>query len=359
MYLFIQSPKRFNFSLTEEFKRRQEEIKAQEEKDRKKKEEEEEEEEKEKEDASKEETNGQTDESHVSGGDTNTLSQKLEKTHIQGEDDGQIEGTNRGAQKSDQESRAENRSPRDGTGAAAGDVKKASWGKNKGKKSRKGKKKAANSTAGVVPGCEKNRAESRTEEKSRAESITGEPKEDNVEVDDIQVELSGENVHIVDDLTDLKAQGDRETSGTTEGVTGTEVGQKKCPFSGVTSGCGGLVPGRVREQDSVDSSDSFDEKVEKGQVLPPGHPPVDIASMAPVGANTAPKKPMLDMRMFCPKFASQEGGDAGDRKDTYDDFGEPIDMDDFVKGFQEFLAKKKALEKKVRRVDDDSDEESD
>ena len=100
---------------------------------------------------------------------------------------------------------------------------------------------------------------------------------------------------------------------TTKGMTETEgeraTGGKKCPFSGVTSGCGGLIPDRVMAQDSVDSTDSFDEKVEKGQGLPPGHPPVDIASLTPVGANTAPKNPMLDLRMFCPKFASEEGGE--------------------------------------------------
>ena len=318
-------------------------------------------------DASKEETNGQTDESHNTSGDTDTLSQKLEKTHVQGEHEGQIEGTNKEGEKSrdkGQESRAENRSPTDDVAAAGSDVKKASWGKNKGKRGRKGKKKAANSTAGVVPGCEKNRAECIAEEKNRPESRTGEKnRAENVEVDDIQVELGGENVHIFDDLTDLKAQGDGEKVGTTKGMTETEgewaTEGKKCPFSGVTSGCGGLIPDRVMAQDSVDSTDSFDEKVEKGQVLPPGHPPVDIASLTPVGANTAPKNPMLDLRMFCPKFASEEGGNTGDRKDIYDDLGEPIDMDDFVKGFQEFLNKKKALEKKIRRVDDDSDEESD
>ena len=299
-------------------------------------------------------------------GDTNTLSQKLEKTHVQGEGSGQIEGTNKSGEKSrdeSQESRAENRLPRDSTVVAGGDVKKASWGKNKGKKGRKGKKKAANSTVGVVPGCEKNRAENRTEEKSRAENRTEESRGEHVEVDDIQVELSGENVHIVDDLTDLKAREDREKRGTMKGTTEREkvraAGEKKCPFSGVKSGCGGLIPDRFGAQDSVDSTDSFDEKVEKGQVLPPGHPPVDIASLAPVGANTAPKKPMLDLRMFCPKFASEEGGDTGNRKDIYDDLGEPIDMDDFVKGFQDFLNKKKTLEKKIRRVDADSDEESD
>ena len=210
---------------------------------------------------------------------------------------------------------------------------------------------------------EKNKAENRTGEENRAENRTGESKGEDVEVDDIQVELGGENVHIVNKLTDLKAQRDGEKRGITKRMaeTGGEraTGGKKCPFSGVTSGCGGLIPDRVRAQDSVDSTDSFDEKVEKGQVLPPGHPPVDIASLAPVGANTAPKKPMLDLRMFCPKFASEEVGNTGDRKDIYDDLGEPIDMDDFVKGFQEFLNKKKALEKKIRRVDDDSDEESD
>ena len=97
-------------------------------------------------DASKEETNGQTDESHNTSGDTDTLSQKLEKTHVQGEHEGQIEGTNKEGEKSrdkGQESRAENRSPTDDDAAAGSDVKKASWGKNKGRRGRKEKKTAA------------------------------------------------------------------------------------------------------------------------------------------------------------------------------------------------------------------------
>ena len=216
--------------------------------------------------------------------------------------------------------------------ATGSHVKKASWGKNKGKKGKRGKKKVTSNTAGVVPGCEKNRTESGTPESKVEQKVEG-----HVDMDDIEVDLSGEKVLVVDDVTDLKGQGEnRKKEGKMEG------GEKACPFSKTPKD-------RLKGQEPVESAD---EKPGPEKVLPPGHPPVDVAGFSD------PAKPMLDLRMFCPKFAG-EGEAGGDpHKDTYDDLGKPIDMDEFVRGFQEFLNKKKALEKKINRVDSDSDEES-
>ena len=363
-------------------------MKVQEEKDRQKKEEEERLKKEKEDDSAEDKTNGQTPESNDTAGHTDALSQKVQEVQIQGDDDEQEDGMNKrtdGDNKTkENKGQGQNRSgdstPPDGAAAATGsNIKKASWGKGKGKKGRKGKKKAANpATAGIIPGCEKNN----TAEKDKVEVES-----ENVGVEDIEVELSGEKVHIIDDVTDLQAQGDKEKEGTNkemkekdnkaevkkegskkgkcpfsgasvsesttkEGVKNTESEKKgKCPFSGVSSGFGGAAKSFIG-QDSIESNDSFDEKVEKGQVLPAGHPPVDLTSFTPVGANTAPKKPMMDLRMFCPKFASGEGEEG----DAYDEIGGPVDMDDFIKGFQDFLKKKRDLDKKIHHIESSSEE---
>ncbi len=335
---------------------------------------------------------GNTEENEQKAQEKNTedeLSEKLEKQQMKGENKG-AEGTEGSStDKAAKESGA--------TGGALGSregIKRASWGKGKGKKGRKGRRKLANSaTAGIVPGCEKNRSGS----KGKADSGNGEESPDAAVVD-----LKGEKVHVIEDVeTELKPSKGKEGSPAEKAteekdkknkdikeklsetdqdkisqILGEANASGKCPFSGaqggakvdkgpmsgVTSGFGGLLKG----QESVDSTDSFDEKVEKGQALPIGHPPVDFASMTPVGANAQPL-PMMDMRMFCPKFADLENKDPDESEDeedrryreTFDQYGMPINMDEFLKGFEEFMAKKKALEKKIHVVDSSSDEESD
>ena len=93
-------------NFAEEFKRRQEEIKAQEEKDQKKKEEEEK---LQKDEKNEEETNGEIKESQNEAEDADSLSQKIEKTQIQGEDDGQTDkgASGEGPNQNNSESRSE------------------------------------------------------------------------------------------------------------------------------------------------------------------------------------------------------------------------------------------------------------
>ncbi len=363
----------------EEYKRRQEEIKAREEEDRQK------EEEKNNEDGKE---SGATEEASKES-ETDELSKNVKNAKLQGDDQdvGEYDKKKQSQAQGHEGSQSRSKSESEGTegvgGKGQGPPKKAAGGKGKGKKVRRGKKKGGTATS--VHAGENISEDTKAKESGKKEETKGKEK------DTVEVELSGEKVHVVGDVTaelqaleksngeaeDEKAREDNmseirnKEKGRQQGKSITKAPDGKeilsfCPF-GVSSGIGRLRGETMATQDSIESTDSFDERLEKGQALPAGHPPVDIASLAPVGAN-AQARPMMDMRMFCPNFADQsksEKGEIGDEDQKQEDdddmpgcpfSGGQVDMDEFLKGFQDFLEKKKQLEKKVKHIDSSSED---